>query len=124
MIDLNRAKLRLEAEALDPTLPAIVVGHAHLFGARIGAERLLTMGSDPMYDLQTFDLPGVDFVALGHIHKHQVLQLRHAAGGLRRQHRPRRFRRAGRGQGLGATSRSPKRAAPSGSFARSRRGRF
>jgi DNA repair protein SbcD/Mre11 len=73
MIDLNRAKLRLEAEALDPALPSIVVGHVHLFGARVGAERLLTMGNAPMYDLQTFDLPGVDFVALGHIHKQQVL---------------------------------------------------
>jgi len=73
MIDLNRAKLRTDAEALDASLPTIVVGHTHLFGARIGAERLLTMGNDPMYDMQTFDLPGVDFVALGHIHKHQVL---------------------------------------------------
>jgi exonuclease SbcD len=73
MIDLNRAKLRTEAEALDPDLPSIVVGHAHLFGARIGSERLLTMGADPMFDLQTFDLPGIDFVALGHIHKHQAL---------------------------------------------------
>jgi len=73
MIDLNRAKLRLEAEALDRALPSIVVGHAHLFGARVGAERLLTMGNDPMYDLQTFDLPGIDFVALGHIHRQQVL---------------------------------------------------
>jgi exonuclease SbcD len=65
--------LRQQAEALDPSLPAIVVGHAHLFGARIGSERLLTMGSDPMFDLQTFDLPNIDFIALGHIHKHQVL---------------------------------------------------
>ena len=73
MIDLNKAKLAKEAEALDPDLPAIVVGHAHLFGAKIGSERLLTMGSDPMYDLATFDVPGVDFVALGHIHKHQAL---------------------------------------------------
>src|SRR5258708_2952062 len=73
MIDLTRHKLHMEAEQLDPNLPAIVVGHAHLFGARIGAERLLTMGSDPMYDLQTFDVPNVDFVALGHIHKHQAL---------------------------------------------------
>ncbi|HYW89930.1 MAG TPA: exonuclease SbcCD subunit D [Chloroflexota bacterium] len=73
MIDLTRARLRAEAESLDPDLPAIVVGHAHLFGAKIGAERLLTMGGDPMYDLQTFDLPTIDYVALGHIHKHQVL---------------------------------------------------
>jgi len=73
MIDMNRAKLRMDAEALDASVPTIVVGHAHLFGARIGAERLLTMGNDPMYDMQTFDLPGIDFVALGHIHKHQAL---------------------------------------------------
>jgi exonuclease SbcD len=73
MIDLNRAMLRQQAEALDPDLPAIVVGHVHLFGARIGSERLLTMGNDPMFDLQTFDGPGIDFVALGHIHKHQAL---------------------------------------------------
>ncbi|MBV8717004.1 MAG: exonuclease SbcCD subunit D [Chloroflexi bacterium] len=73
MIELTRARLRSEAEALDPRVPAIVVGHVHVFGARVGAERLLTMGSDPMYDLQTFDLPGIDYVALGHIHKHQVV---------------------------------------------------
>lgn len=73
MIDLNRAKLLDDAGRLDPTLPTLVVGHAHLLGGRVGAERLLTMGSDPMYDLQTFDLPNVDYVALGHLHKHQVL---------------------------------------------------
>jgi DNA repair protein SbcD/Mre11 len=73
MIDLTRARLRTEAESVDPDLPAIVVGHAHLFGAKIGAERLLTMGGDPMYDLQTFDLPTIEYVALGHVHKHQVL---------------------------------------------------
>jgi exonuclease SbcD len=73
MIELNRAKLLEEAQALDPNALAILVGHTHLFGARIGAERLLTMGSDPMYDLQTFDLPNLDYIALGHIHKHQVL---------------------------------------------------
>src|SRR6266851_5194563 len=73
MIELNQAKLAQEAAALDHDLPAIVVGHAHVFGAKIGSERLLTMGSDPMYDLATFDVPGIDFVALGHIHKHQVL---------------------------------------------------
>src|ERR1051325_10434282 len=73
MIELTRDKLRMEAEALEPDVPAIIVGHAHLFGSRIGAERFLTMGNDPMYDVQTFDQPGVDYVALGHIHKHQVI---------------------------------------------------
>jgi DNA repair protein SbcD/Mre11 len=73
MIDLTRDKLRAEAAALDPDLPTVIVGHAHLFGARIGAERLLTMGADPMYEPSVFDLPTIDYVALGHIHKHQVL---------------------------------------------------
>jgi DNA repair protein SbcD/Mre11 len=73
MIDLTRDRLRSVASELDPEPPTIIVGHAHMFGARIGAERLLTMGNDPMYDLATFDLPGVDFVALGHIHKHQAV---------------------------------------------------
>jgi DNA repair protein SbcD/Mre11 len=73
MIDITRDRLRTQVQELDPELPSIIVGHAHLFGARVGAERMLTMGSDPMYDLQTFDLSGIDYVALGHIHKHQVL---------------------------------------------------
>jgi DNA repair protein SbcD/Mre11 len=73
MIDLNRQKLLADAQTLDPTLPTIVAGHAHLRGGRVGAERVLTMGSDPMYDLGVFDLPGVDYVALGHLHKHQAL---------------------------------------------------
>ena len=73
MIELTRDRLAIEAAKLDPSIASVILGHAHLFGARIGAERLLTMGSDPMYDLATFDLPGIDYVALGHIHKHQVL---------------------------------------------------
>jgi exonuclease SbcD len=73
MIELNQDKLRTEADSLDPALPAVLVGHTHLFGARIGAERLLTMGNDPIYDPQTVDLPNLDYIGLGHIHKHQAL---------------------------------------------------
>jgi len=73
LIELTKARLHHQTEELDPSVPTIVVGHAHLFGARIGSERLLTMGSDPMYDVEAFDLPTVDYVALGHIHKHQAL---------------------------------------------------
>jgi exonuclease SbcD len=77
MIELNQDKLREQAEQLDPHTPAILVGHTHLFGARIGAERLLTMGTDPIYDPRTVDLPNLDYVALGHIHKHQALSYTH-----------------------------------------------
>lgn len=73
MMEVNREKLLADAATLDPSLPSILVGHAHLFGSRVGAERLLTMGSDPIYDLNIVDLPGLDYVALGHIHKHQTL---------------------------------------------------
>ena len=51
----------------------MLVGHAHVFGARVGAERLLTLGNDPMLNASMLDLPNVDYVALGHIHKHQAV---------------------------------------------------
>jgi DNA repair protein SbcD/Mre11 len=75
MVELAGDALRQAAAELDPAIPTVVVGHAHVFGARVGAEKLLTMGTDPMFDLALFNgLPNVDYVALGHIHKHQALQ--------------------------------------------------
>lgn len=75
MVDLAGSALQEAAAELDPTVPTIVVGHAHVFGARVGAEKLLTMGTDPQFDAALFNsLPNVDYVALGHIHKHQALQ--------------------------------------------------
>lgn len=73
MMGLTRDRLATVAQELDAETPAVIVGHAHLFGARIGAERMLTMGADPMYEPGVFDLPNVDYVALGHIHKHQAM---------------------------------------------------
>lgn len=73
MIELTRSKLREQAAMLDPALPTLLVGHAHVFGSLVGSERLLTMGTDPMYDLNSLTLPHVDYVAMGHIHKHQAL---------------------------------------------------
>jgi exonuclease SbcD len=58
---------------LDPNIPSVLVGHAHVFGARVGAERLLTLGNDPMLNASMLDLPNVGYYALGHIHKHQAV---------------------------------------------------
>ena len=58
---------------LDPSIPAVLVGHAHVFGARVGAERLLTLGNDPMLNASMLDLPNIGYHALGHIHKHQAV---------------------------------------------------
>jgi DNA repair protein SbcD/Mre11 len=58
---------------LDPSIPSVLVGHVHVFGARVGAERLLTLGNDPMLNASALDLPNVGYYALGHIHKHQAV---------------------------------------------------
>jgi exonuclease SbcD len=78
MVEVAVDTLRGEAEQLDPSVPAILVGHAHVYGARIGAERLLSMGTDPVFDWgDLVDLSNLDYVALGHIHKHQCLSWEH-----------------------------------------------
>jgi exonuclease SbcD len=75
MIELATAQLAGLAAELDPSVPAVVVGHAHVASARVGAERILTMGTDPVFPLEALaELPNVDYIALGHIHKHQVLR--------------------------------------------------
>ena len=73
MMEVAEERLgRLTAE-LDSSIPTALVGHAHVFGARVGAERLLTLGNDPMLNVSALDLPNVGYIALGHIHKHQAV---------------------------------------------------
>ena len=71
MVDVVDTALQSACSELDPNIPAVLVGHAHVFGARVGAERLLTLGNDPMLNASLLDLPNVGYYALGHIHKHQ-----------------------------------------------------
>ena len=74
MVQLAADRLEELAAGLDPDVPGIVVGHVHVDGAKIGAERVLAMGTDPVFRLELFTrLPNVQYVALGHLHKHQVL---------------------------------------------------
>src|SRR5215210_4790143 len=73
MLDRAESLLELTTSELDPSIPTILVGHAHVFGARVGAERLLTLGNDPMLNVSALDLPNVGYHALGHIHKHQAV---------------------------------------------------
>lgn len=61
------------AGTLDPTVPAVLAGHCHVFGARRGTEGLFAMGQDPLINLSDLALPRFEYVALGHIHSHQVL---------------------------------------------------
>ncbi len=73
MASLIEGSLQEVCADLDPNIPSVLVGHAHVFGARVGAERLLTLGNDPMLNVSVLDLPNVGYYALGHIHKHQTV---------------------------------------------------
>lgn len=60
-------------EKLDPSLPTIVVAHASVLGAVWGSERGVTLGSDFVLPKSILAKSAFDYVALGHVHRHQVL---------------------------------------------------
>jgi DNA repair protein SbcD/Mre11 len=62
--------------ALDPKLPALLVAHVAVSTAKPGSERSMVVGRDPVLLLGNVGLPVFDYVALGHIHRHQVLMER------------------------------------------------
>ncbi|MCK4863091.1 MAG: exonuclease SbcCD subunit D [Dehalococcoidales bacterium] len=62
-----------KAAALDTTLPAILAAHVWVTGAKVGSESLMSIGQEPAVLLSNIALPAFDYIALGHIHKHQVL---------------------------------------------------
>ncbi|MFC2051414.1 exonuclease SbcCD subunit D [Chloroflexota bacterium] len=58
---------------LDPALPAILAAHVWVSGAKIGSESLMTIGQEHVLLPGNVAHPAFDYVALGHIHKRQVL---------------------------------------------------
>ena len=58
---------------LDPKLPSILATHVWVSSAQVGSERLMTIGQEHMLLLSNVANPAFDYIALGHIHKHQVL---------------------------------------------------
>ena len=60
--------------ALDPDIPAILSGHLTINGATTGTERSMMLGQDHVLFPSSVHKPELDYVALGHIHKHQVLR--------------------------------------------------
>lgn len=61
------------AAKLDPALPSILAAHVWVSGATIGSERLMTIGQEHALLVSNVANPAFDYVALGHIHRHQVL---------------------------------------------------
>ena len=58
---------------LDPALPTILAAHVWVAGATAGSEKSMTLGQEHALLLSNVANPAFDYVALGHIHKHQVL---------------------------------------------------
>lgn len=63
-------------QKLDSTLPSILIGHGTIETANFGGEQNLSIGKVLSYPLSYFQIPNLDYVGFGHIHRHQVLQER------------------------------------------------
>ncbi|WP_448380604.1 exonuclease subunit SbcD [Gloeomargarita sp.] len=72
---LQRLRAALEGELinLDANLPAILAAHVMVDQASFGAERLLSAGKTLTVPLSLLAQPCFRYVALGHVHRHQVL---------------------------------------------------
>jgi len=62
-----------QVQELDPALPVVFLAHGSVFGAAYSSERKTMLGQDVVLPASLCTNPAFDYVALGHIHKHQVL---------------------------------------------------
>lgn len=67
------AALEGEAAGLDPDLPAVLMGHLSLGGAATGSEHSIMLGRDLVLNRADLQPAAFDYIALGHIHKHQQI---------------------------------------------------
>ena len=72
---LDRLQPRLEGEIrkLNPDLPTIVLAHLMADNATLGAEKFLAVGKGFTIPLSFLTRSCFDYVALGHVHRHQNL---------------------------------------------------
>jgi exonuclease SbcD len=59
---------------LDPQVPHILAAHGTVGGAVYGSERTVMLGQEMVLPLGLVKVPSWDYVALGHIHRHQALE--------------------------------------------------
>ena len=63
------------ASKVDSSIPCVFSGHLWAAGSTAGTEEnKLTLGSDPVIQISNIALPQFDYVALGHIHRMQILR--------------------------------------------------
>ena len=73
LLDRLRVVLEAEIRRLQPDLPTILLAHAMVDTATYGAERFLAAGRGFTIPLALLARPCFDYIALGHVHRHQVL---------------------------------------------------
>ncbi|MEL6459698.1 MAG: exonuclease SbcCD subunit D [Cyanobacteria bacterium J06621_15] len=71
----ERLQVVLEGEIrrLDPDIPIVLLAHLMADNANLGAERFLAVGKGFTLPLSLLTRPCFDYVALGHVHRHQNL---------------------------------------------------
>ncbi|HWJ03500.1 MAG TPA: exonuclease SbcCD subunit D [Verrucomicrobiae bacterium] len=70
LLDLFIAKM---AKDMDPNIPSVLTAHVSVANAVLGSEKSIMVGKDIVLPLSSVARPEFDYVALGHIHRHQVL---------------------------------------------------
>lgn len=73
LIDRLTVVLEGEIRSLNPELPTILLGHLMVERANLGAERFLAVGKGFNIPLSLLTRSCFEYVALGHVHKHQNL---------------------------------------------------
>ncbi len=71
--ELVAENIRALTAQVDPSLPAVLVGHFSVSEAKFGSERTVMLGRDVVVLKSVLADPAWDYVALGHIHRHQEL---------------------------------------------------
>lgn len=61
------------AAKLDPQIPAVLAAHIWVHGSKLGSEEGMTIGREHTLLISAVANPAFDYVALGHIHRQQVL---------------------------------------------------
>jgi DNA repair protein SbcD/Mre11 len=73
LLDRLQPCLENEIRQLDPDLPTILLAHLMADNATLGAEKMLAVGRGFTIPLAFLTRPCFDYVALGHVHRHQNL---------------------------------------------------
>ncbi|MGP1373629.1 MAG: exonuclease subunit SbcD [Almyronema sp.] len=73
LIDRLRVALEGEIRRLDPDLPTVLLGHLMADTACYGAERFMAAGKGFTVPMALLTRDCFDYIALGHVHKHQIL---------------------------------------------------